>query len=187
MNIWFKGFKQQFTVAGFRNVKIKDVDKFLQAVKAKTDVYVQFFDASLIAGWEHLRFAALNALNAFKCEVNISNSVAIETLLYASAQRQIKEAVELIGIKVNTSNIAVLILAETPKKASATLKIVSQLLGGTEDDSVVDFTDDKIVVLKRLFKISNVELEAKTERKGAEKQALADLVFEHMALLVTQR
>jgi len=32
-----------------------------------------------------------------------------------------------------------------------------------------------------------VELEAKTEHKGAEKQALTDLIIEHMALLVTQR
>lgn len=186
MNIWFEDFKQQLTIAGYGDVEIKDVDQFLQMVKDKTDGAVQFFDASLIAGWEHLRFAALNALNAFKSKVNISNSLAMETLLYASAQRQIKEAVGLIGIKANSSRIAVIIIAETPNQASATLKIVSQLLGGTRDDSVLDFTDDKIAVLKRLFKISNVELEAKTEHKAAEKQALTDLVFEHMALLVTQ-
>jgi tRNA threonylcarbamoyladenosine modification (KEOPS) complex Cgi121 subunit len=187
VNIWLEDFKQQLTIAGFRNVKIKDVDQFLQIVKDKTDGSVQFFDASLIAGWEHLRFAALNALNAFKSKINISNSLAMEALLYASAQRQIKEAVGLIGIKANTSRFAVLILAETPKQTSETLKIISQLLGGMRDDSVLDFSDDKIAVLKRLFKISNVELEAKTEQKGAEKQALVDLVFEHMALLVTRR
>ncbi len=187
MDIWLEDFKQQVTIAGFRDVKIEDVDKFLQLVRDKTEAAVQFFDASLIAGWEHLLFVALNALNAFKCKVNISNSVAMETLLYASAQRQIKEAVGLIGIKTRTSCIAVLILAETSKEASVTLNVVSRFVGGRRDDSVLDFTDDKVAALKRLFKISNVELESKIERKGAERKALADLILEHMALLVTQR
>jgi tRNA threonylcarbamoyladenosine modification (KEOPS) complex Cgi121 subunit len=187
VNIWLEDFKQQLTIAGFRDVKIKDVDKFLQMVKGKTDISVQFFDALLIAGWEHLCFAALNALNAFKNKVSISNSITMETLLYASAQRQIKEAVGLMGIKSSSNCIAVLILTETPKQASTTLQIVAQLVGGRRDDSVLDFTDEKIILLKRLFKISNVELEAKLEGKGAEKKALTDLVFEHMALLVTQR
>jgi len=188
VNIWLEGFNQHLTVAGFSSVKIKDVNEFFQAVKNQTDdVCLQFFDASLIAGWEHLRFAALNALNAFKSKVNISSSLAMETLLYASAQRQIKEAVRLMGIKPNTSRVAVLILAKTRKQASAISKVISKLLGGRRDDSVIDLTDDKVADLKRLFRISNVELKAKTERRGAEKQALTDLVIEHMALLVTQR
>jgi len=188
VNIWLEGFNQHLTILGFRDVKIKDTDKFFQDLKDKAkNVCVQFFDASLIAGCEHLRFAALNALNALENKINISSSLAMETLLYASAQRQIKEAVRLMGIKPNTSRVAVLVLAETPTQTSAVLKVVSKLLGGRRDDSVIDLTDDKAAGLKRLFRISNVELEAKTERKGAEKQALADLVIEHMALLVTQR
>jgi len=188
VNIWLEGFNQHLTIAGFRDVKIKDVEKFFQDLKDKTNsICVQFFDASLTAGSEHLRFAALNALNAFENKINISSSLAMETLLYASAQRQIKEAVRLLGIKPSTSRVAVLVLSENRKEASAVLKVVSKLLGGRRDDSVVDLTDDKVADLKRLFRISNVELEAKSERKGAEKQALADLVIEHMALLVTQR
>ena len=188
MNILLEGFSQHLTLAGFRDVRIKNVDKFFQTVKEETgDVCVQFFDASLVAGWEHLRFAALNALSAFKSKINISSSLAMETLLYASAQRQIKEAVKVIGIKPNTSRVAVLVLTENSDQASAVLKAVSKLLGGRRGDSVVDLTDDKMADLKKLFAISNVELEAKKDRSDAERQALADLVIEHMALLVTQR
>jgi len=188
VNLWLEGFNRYLIIAGFRNIKIKDINKFFLTVKEKTDdACVQFFDSSLVAGCEHLRFAALNALNAFKSKVNISSSLAMETLLYASAQRQIKEAVKLMGIKPDTSGVAVLIIAKTREQASAALKAVAKLLRSKRDDSVVDLTDDKVADLKRLFKISNVELEAKTEHKGAEKQALADLVIEHMALLVTQR
>lgn len=185
-------------IEGFREVKIKDVKQFLQTINEKTDeegwpycsrmdACVQFLDASLVAGWEHLYFAALNALNAFKSKCNISNSLAMETLLYASAQRQIKDAVNLMGIKPSTPNVAVLICAKTSEQAKADLKTVSRLLGGTPDDSVVELTDDKRAGLMDFFSISALELEAKTERKGFEKQALSDLIIEHMALLVTKR
>jgi tRNA threonylcarbamoyladenosine modification (KEOPS) complex Cgi121 subunit len=188
VNILLEGFNQQLTIVGFKDVRIKNVDKFFQKVKNEIGSFcVQFFDASLVAGREHLRFAALNALNAFRSKINISSNLAMETLLYASAQRQIKEALKVIGIKPNTNRIAVLVLTENRGQASAALKAVSKLLGGIRDDSVVELTDDKMADLKRLFEISNVELEAKKDRPDAERQALADLVIEHMALLVTQR
>jgi tRNA threonylcarbamoyladenosine modification (KEOPS) complex Cgi121 subunit len=148
---------------------------------------LQFFDASLIAGWEHLYFAALNALNAFKSRNNVSNSVAMETLLYASAQRQIKEALELIGIKPGTQHVAVLIMSQTQKQADGVLRTVSQLLGDKLDDSVLALTDDKTDGIRKMFEISDAELEAKLQREGLEKQTLMDMVLEHMALLVTQR
>jgi len=182
------GFDQYLVEAGFKNVKITNIDKFFAAVKEKAgNAVVQFFDANLIAGRDHLRFAALNALNAFKNKLSISNSLAMETLLYASAQHQIKDALKLLGIKPNGGRVVVLVLAQTGKQASAILDFVSGLLQGERDDSVVEFSNEKIDGLKKLFQISDVELEAKTERKGAEKEALLDLVIEHMALLATER
>lgn len=188
MNIWLTDFDKHFTIAGFRGVKLLDVNKFFSTIKEKVgDTCVQFFDALLVAGSEHLRFAALNALNAFKGNINISSSLAMETLLYASAQRQIKEAVKLMGIKPNTNRVAVLILADTQHQVSETLKTVSQFLGGRRDDSVVGLTDGKIAGLCKFFKISNLELEAKAGRKGVTKEDITDLVVEHMALLVAMR
>lgn len=183
-----EGFDQSLVVTGFKNVKIVDIDKFFADVKEKTgNVCVQFFDADLIAGRDHLRFAALNSLNAFKNKLNISNSLAMETLLYASAQHQIKDALQLLGIKPKSRRVAVLVLAETQQQASSTLEFISKLLKATQDDSVVEFSNEKIDGLKKLFQISELELEAKTERKGAQKEALLDLIIEHMALLATVR
>jgi len=188
VNVWLGDFNQHLTIASFRDVKINDIERFLQTVKSKTaDACVQFFDASLIAGWEHLRFAALNALYAFKGGVNISSSPAMEMLLYASAQRQIKEAVKIMGIKPDSRRVALVVLAENQQRASEVLESIGKTLGGTRDDSVLKLTDGKIADLKRLFNISEAELEAKMERRGAQKKALTDLVIEHMALLVTQR
>jgi tRNA threonylcarbamoyladenosine modification (KEOPS) complex Cgi121 subunit len=111
----------------------------------------------------------------------------METLLYASAQRQIKDAVNLMGIKPSTQQVAVLIWAKTPQQAKNVLNVVSRLLSGKPDDSVVKLTDEKKTGLMEFFNISALELEAKMEHKGFGKQALSDLIIEHVALLVTKR
>jgi len=179
---------QFITIAGFKDVKITDVDALFRLVKEKTgDACVQFFDAALVAGWEHLYFAAVNASNAFKNKLNISNSLAVETLLYASALRQIKEAVRLLGLKPHGRQVAVLILAESAAKVASTLEIVSQIVGGEREDSVLELSREKVEGIRKLFRVTDVELEAKLEKKGLEGKALTDLVIEHGALLVTQR
>jgi KEOPS complex subunit Cgi121 len=188
VNLWLEEFDTYLTVAGFRNVRIRDTDKFFQTLKDEAeDTHVQLLDASLIAGYEHLRFAVLNALNAFAGHVSISSNIAIEIILYASAQRQIKEALKLMGVQPSTRKVAVVILARTKEQSSKRLRALSRLIGGQRDDQVIDFTKNKLEMIKKFFGISNVELEAKAERRGLEKQALIDLVIEHMALLVTQR
>jgi len=182
-----EGYDKYIGVSGFRNVKIEDTKGFLDGIRKKTEeVSVQFFNANLIAGPEHLYFAALNALKAFETNLNISNSLAVETLLYASAQRQIKKAVELLGIKAETSKVAVLVIAETEAKARETLGSISKLIPGLRDENVIELSDEKFETIRELFGISDLELEAKLEKKGFEKEALVNLVIEHVALLAIE-
>lgn len=180
-------FDKHIGIIGFRNVKIEDVRSFLDYIRKKTEgVSVQFFNANLIAGPEHLYFAALNALKAFESNLNISNSLAVETLLYASAQRQIKKAVELLGIKAESSEVAVVVLAEKETKVREALEAISKFVQGIRDDDVTELSDEKFEVIKGFFGISELELEAKLKKKGFEKKALINLVIEHMALLATE-
>ena len=175
------------TIAGFKNVEINDVNGLLEHVRGEApEVCVQFFDARTIAGKEHLYFAALNALKAFEQKKNISSNLAIETLLYASAQRQIRKAVEMLGIKRDSSQIVILIIGKSKHETSSSLKVISRLIPCERDDNVFDLTDEKIGNIKKLFSISDLEIGAKLRRKGLEKEALADLVIEHGALLATQ-
>jgi tRNA threonylcarbamoyladenosine modification (KEOPS) complex Cgi121 subunit len=181
------GYNGYIAIAGFKNVKIKDVKGFLERVRREVrEAHVQFFDAKLIAGQQHLYFAALNALKAFEKKSNISSSLAIEALLYASAQRQIRKAVDTLGVKQDSSQVAVLIIAENRQEMNDCLKVVLRLIPGERDDAVLELTDEKIGDIKKLFGISDLEIEAKLSRKGLEKEALADLVIEHVALLATQ-
>jgi KEOPS complex subunit Cgi121 len=181
-------FGRYVAIAGFRNAKLEDINAFFNLVRRKAmDVEIQIFDSTLIAGWEHLYFATLNALKAFESKLNISNSLAMETLLYASAQRQISKAIDLLGIKPDSPQLAVLVIAKTLKETKSALKTISKLVSGECDDSILELTDKKIAGIRRLFDISDLELKSKLKRKGLEKEALVGLVIEHVALLVTQR
>jgi KEOPS complex subunit Cgi121 len=178
---------EHITIVGFRNVQIEDVNAFLEHFrKEKGGASVQFFDAKHVAGPQHLYFAALNALNAFEKNTNISNNLAVEALLYASAQRQIKKAVKMLGIKQDSSEVAALIITEKRHKKSDCLRLVTKTVPGELDDSVLELTDKKIGNIKKLFRISDLEFEAKLEKKGLEKEAITDLVIERMALLGTK-
>jgi len=173
--------------AGFKNVKITDITGFLEHVRKEVkECHVQIFDAKLIAGQQHLYFAALNALKAFEKKSNISSSLAIEALLYASAQRQIRKAVDKLGVKQDSSQVAVLIIAENKQGMNNCLEVVSKLISGERNDGVLELTDEKTGDIKKLFDISDLEIEAKCRRKGLEREALADLVIEHVALLAIQ-
>ncbi|MCK4425009.1 hypothetical protein KAU93_04915, partial [Candidatus Bathyarchaeota archaeon] len=101
---YIEEFRRHVAIAGFRDVEIRSIEEIFRAVHREKplNVDIQFFDAASVATWQHLYFAALNALTAFENKKNISNSLAMETLLYASAQHQIKNAVKLLGISPNS-------------------------------------------------------------------------------------
>jgi KEOPS complex subunit Cgi121 len=173
--------------AGFTNVKIEDFNFFFEDVKKKVnDAHIQFFDAELVAGQEHLFFAALNSLKTFKNGANISNNLSVETILFASAQRQITKAIKLIGVKSTSSKVVVLIIGKTEEEVSETLETVSRVVPGNRDDDVIDLNRDKITRIRNLFDVSDLELETML-RDRSEAEALVDLVIERIALLAIKK
>ncbi|MBN1784305.1 MAG: hypothetical protein JW815_01010 [Candidatus Bathyarchaeota archaeon] len=179
--------EERIVIIGFRNVQLKDINGFLEQFKeANIGASVQFFDAKHIAGSQHLYFAALHALNAFDKNITISNNLAVEAILYASAQRQIKKAVQMLGIKENSSELAALIMTKNDHEKFDRLSQVIEMIQGERDDTVLELTDKKVNKIKKVFSISDLEVEAKLKKDGLEKEAVTDLVIERMALLVTK-
>jgi KEOPS complex subunit Cgi121 len=184
---YIEEFEKYIEITGFRNVKIKDVEEFLKRIhKEKLSNVTQFFDAKFVASWEHLYFAALNALTAFKNKENISKSIAMETLLYASAQRQIRKAMELLGIKPETAEIALLIIGQNPETVKSALPMISESINMQHDDTVLELSEEKRRIIQKAFRISDLELKTVMKKDCLEK-ALTNLVIERMALLSTQR
>ena len=178
---------EKIAIVGFSNVKLDNVASFLNQFRAQTKgAPIQLFDAKNVAGFEHLYFAAINALNSFEKKTNISNNLEVEALLFASGQRQITKAVEMLGIKKGTSKIAALILAENHEQKTSYTDLVTKLVPGERNDNVFNLTDEKMVSIKKMFDISDLEIEASLKNEGAEKETVIDLVIERMALLVTK-
>jgi KEOPS complex subunit Cgi121 len=181
-------FGKYVEITGFRNVKIKDTKEFLDKIQKEkpSSVETQLFDAKFVASWEHLYFAVLNALTAFKNKENISKSVMMETMLYASAQRQIRKAMELLGIKSETSEIALLIVGQNRETVKSASQMISASVKAQRDNTVLELSEEKRRIIQKAFEISDLELKTVMKRDDLEK-ALTSLVIEHMALLTTQR
>ncbi len=177
-------FQKYVGITGFRNVKIRETDSFLKKINKEksNDLEVQVFNADLVATWQHLYFAAVNALTAFSNRDNLSKTLAMETMLYASAQRQIRKATEKLGIKQDTTNIALLVLGEKPEKVKSFLTRISELIEAEEDETVLELTDEKTEKIQETFAISDMEIKT-IIKKGNGREALTNLVAEEMALL----
>jgi tRNA threonylcarbamoyladenosine modification (KEOPS) complex Cgi121 subunit len=181
-------FGKYAIITGFRNVKIKDLEEFFKKIQKKkgSNVETQFFDAKYVATWQHLYFAVLNALIAFKNNRNISKSLAMETMLYASTQRQIRKAMQLLGIKSGTSEIAVLIIGENSETIKSALSMISANSMAQCDDTVLELSEEKKRIIQKTFEISDLELKTVMKKDGL-KEALTNLIIERMALIATQR
>lgn len=184
---FIKEYDKYVAMTGFRNVKIENVREFLEKIcrEKPLDVEVQFFDAKCIATWQHLYFAALNALKVFQNRENVSKSLAMETMLYASAQRQIRRATELLGIKPKSSEIALLVIGDKPEAVNSAMSEISSRIKARPIDSVLRLTEEKKGVIRKIFGISDVELNTLDGRAVSE-ESLVNLVIERMALLSTQ-
>jgi KEOPS complex subunit Cgi121 len=174
-------------ITGFRNLSIEDAEDFVKAARkgVPQSIWVQFFNAELVATWQHLYFAVLNALLAFKNKSNISKSVAMEAMLYASAQRQIRKAIELIGVKCASANVAVVVIGESAESVESVLSAVSKHVGKETNDSVLELSKEKLHSIREAFGITKTELETVME-KDNDMDALVNLVIERVALLSTQ-
>ncbi|MCW4036735.1 MAG: KEOPS complex subunit Cgi121 [Candidatus Bathyarchaeota archaeon] len=179
-----KGSDWYASIGGFRGIRAVDVDELLSRVgEAAHPSPFQLFDADSVAGWKHLYFAAVNAVNAFEGGTAISRSLAMESLLYASCQDQIDRALELIGISPETERAALLVLAKSLVDAERAFSGVSSVLG-VADDSVLKVDGVKFERIKEAFGVSDLELEAVG---GSREEALTWLVVERGALLSIRR
>lgn len=188
MLVTIEEFRKCAIITGFKNIRIRNKEEFLRKIhkEKQTNVEIQFFDAKPVATWQHLYFALVNALTAFKNGQNISKSLAMETMVYASAQRQIRRATELIGIGNGISEIALLIVGDDSESLKSALSMVSKNVNMKNDDAILELSEEKQKIIREKFGISNLELKT-IMKKDDLNEALTNLVIERMALLTTQR
>ena len=183
----FKEYGKFAEITGYNNIKFALVEEFLKLNRKENqkNLDIQFFDAQLIATREHLYFAVLNSLQAFKNKTNISKSPAMETMLFASAQRQIQRAIQRCGIKPESASMAVVIIGEDPMQIEAALETITRCVGGKPDEKVLELSKVKEKRIREAFEISQEELNTVLKKEN-HFEAVVNLVIERVALLSTQ-
>jgi len=181
-------FEKYLLITAIEHAKVGHVQGFLERLRRKSpETEVQVLRPDRVAGVEHLLFASLNALNAFKQKANLCKGLPMEILLFASAQRQIKNAIEELGLKESPSKLALVAVSNDGGKLENLLRIVLSLTKGKENEGVLDdWSETKIEALKKYYGISERELTAATSAKTSIEKALKNSIIERMGILVTQ-
>jgi len=171
-------------IGGFKEACIKDIDDFLSELEDLIGACpFQVFNANRVAGWKHLYHASINAVYAHQTSEMISNSIDIETLLYASCQDQIFRAFRKLGINPGLERVALIIFAGNRGEALEAYSR-AELRIGRADDSVMNITDEKFSELKQVYDVTEEELSVMS---GGKKEALRNIIIEKGALLITLR
>jgi len=183
----FQEFPYYTEITGFKKTNPQQTTQYLQNNRKTNpqNIWIQFFNANLIATHQHLYFATLNALHAFKNHTNISKNIAIETLLYASTQHQIQKAIQTIGLKPNTTDIAITITSKNPQQIKTTLNDLSTHLQTNPCNTILKLTPKKINNIKQTFNITQTTIETTTKNKETN-PTLINLIIEKIALLNTK-
>ena len=173
-----KEFNRFVVILGFKEVIIDDIDSFLKKIRIEmTPTLIQIFNADHIAGKKHLFFATINA---FEQGRNISNALEMETLLYASGQRQIDKAIDMIGFMPTSTKLAILMITSSQKEAEEIEKKIDKFIPGIRDNRVLEILkENKIEELGKIFKISKLELETMAESNIDRGIILMWLIIEH--------
>ncbi len=154
-----------FEIVGARGTVTdpKDLVRRLQSLKEGQALAL---NADLVCGREHLESAVRHALRSFHRASNSCNTIMMETLLFASGERQISKAQEKMSPAPGESHIALVLFGASAEEALRTSRL-------DRDDSVLVCSDEKVL----RFGIGMTELEAVGRIKGQ------DLVLERVAFV----
>lgn len=141
-----------------------DPPRMLEALRALGEGAA--VDADLVCGRDHLQSAAMHALRSFDRGANACSTLGMETVLYASGERQISKALVKMGLRPGAERVA---LALFDADADAVL----QTLGLRRDDAVLEPSVEKA----KRFGISEAELRAVPPDR------YPDLVLERVAFV----
>ena len=169
----------------FSSARISDSEQTLKQLRSiNNNAEVQLVKSDLIAGLEHLQFAARNALSSFKGPRRRSKSLAMELLLYISCQRQIAKAIKILGVDSTDSRIALVALSDSKDAIQELDRQARSVVGGVEDDDLIEIgSKQKMARLQRSCGVTGTEMEAARLEGETDSSVLKRLIVERSALL----
>lgn len=124
-------------------------------------------DARIVFGRDHLESAVRHAERSRDAGSMVARSIAMESLLYLSGQRQVADAIRLAGIKADSPDVAIALFGSTDVDG------LVRTLGWVRDDGVLDHEGKSMAILG----ISS------TEEATVPSEMRGDLALERTAIL----
>ncbi len=154
--------------------------KIEELLSDKGDAAVQLVDARAIASQLHIVSAAEHAVCSFALGENIAAKLGLELLLYLAADRQLRSAIEKLGVKEKSLEVVAIALGKEEGKVVEALKELLARLPGEVEEGLLETTKEKEEYLRKLFNIKEGELKA--ARKVHGERTLEHLILERIAL-----
>lgn len=142
---------------------------------------IQLLHWRRVMGPLHLLQASLLAYKAFREGRMASRSLSMELLLYAAGEKQIKDAIDKLGVKEERAVIVSIALSEAEARM-AVLKAL-EALGAEEEDGLMDASLDKLAEVGEAFKVGQEEVEASVREGGGLVEAMVKCVLSRVAEL----
>jgi KEOPS complex subunit Cgi121 len=155
-------------IAGFKS-DITDFKKVMKELNERyPDCVIQLMDSNAVAGFEHVLHSTIHAVKSFSRNENIASDLGLEICVRTSGQRQISQAIRMLGIRNGKINICAVAV-------DCDFNIMEDLVDilGVRDDSVIEPDTKK---LKSIYKISDTQLETNHD--------IATILMEKTALLI---
>ena len=118
---------------------------------------VQILDSILIVDDGHVLSAVQNAVNAHRGNYAKSRTLDVEIAVYASGQRQISRAFELVGVSDDTSRSLVIIVGTNKSQLEIRMTEIMEKLG-TEVENPFFPDIERLVKIQKVFDISEIEI-----------------------------
>ena len=161
---------KEIQIAGFKS-NLTNFIKVMEDVRnIDPNCVIQLMDADYVAGVEHVLHSTIHAIKAFSRKENIAKDLGLEICIRTSGQRQISQALKMLGIRDGPVNICAVAVG-------CGCNIMERLVDilGSRDDSVLKPDTNK---LRSMYGISVVELETTPK--------ISKILMEKTALLIIE-
>lgn len=149
------------------------------------DAVIQVFDARYVVSVRQIHAAAVAAYLAFKAGTNISRKMETELLLRLAADTQIGRVLERLGVREETEEVGLCILANERSSAVRIAEDLAKAVGGTEVDDDYLGREERLARAIEFYGIEMAEIESVQARDRAE--AILILILERIATLDLKR
>ena len=171
------------------NVSPRTPEELFRAIAEKCPgISVQLVDLDRVPGQRYLKLATVNAIKSFHSKQPIAKSLAMELLLYVSAEKQIVRALKRIGITADTGRVAAIAVGANRADVLAAANFLATTLGRDSEDGLLDeWSPQRIENVRSSFDIGDKELGAIIQKNESETMAVERLAVERSAMLAAKR